>query len=512
MAWKSLAILKDTRGHNVRLAVHPGFTGLADYSYGPLTSPTGTVVRATCFTGIDYAQLIDGTYVHPAGTVQYLLAGGGVLRVVITQTGTVRGYNFSILDNNLSEVARVGISISGSNLIMSCCVAYNDETKQAFIGLGYSSISPSDDTLQFAYYKYNVTNNIYDAINGNFPAGGGSDPLEPGGTSDVGGGGGDFDDTSDDIEVPGAPVLNFSVGKFITAYAPTKSELDALADYLWTGFMESWDVSKLFTDPMDAILSLHMVPFSVPSSTAIPVTIGNHMTTVNMSPATLQFVDIDCGSLEVKEYWGNYLDYNPYTKLKLVLPYIGEVDLDPDEVMRETLSVKYRCDITTGSLICFVSTATKVLGQYMGECALKLPVTREDYTQLHNSILSIATTAAGALATAASGGMTAPIAIGALANTAANTLNAKVNFDHTGSLAGSGGFMAIQTPYLLIHRANQCLPENFNQLKGYPSLVTRAFGDLEGYTEIEEIELNGLPFTSGELEELKTMLGEGVIL
>lgn len=324
---------------------------------------------------------------------------------------------------------------------------------------------------------------------------------------------GSYDNTSDTINIPSVPALNLSAGKLLTAYVPNVSDINDLADWLWQDFLTGSGISKLFADVMDSIISLHMLPFTPSSSTPITPTVGNFAVTgVSMAPLTAQFKDIDCGSVTFSEYWSNYLDYNPYTKITLFLPFVGEVSLDADEVMGESVSVKYRVDCLTGAFVAFVSTSTKVLGQFTGNCALSVPVSAADYSALHSAFISAAATAAtGAGAVAAGAGMAGVAGKGAL-SLAANVDSMKVRVQHSGAIGNAAGFLGVQKPYAIIHRPKQAVPQYFNQFGGYPAYYTALVGDVYGYTEISDIKLDGLPFTDGELAMLDAILKGGVYL
>lgn len=447
-----------------------------------------------------------------SGTIS-LKTGG--LAFEFDYRGTSIGINTFVLGSRWNRLYGTGImsfATSAGKRLHAISIAINDETEEAYVCVFRGSVD-----LQGRYTctctPIDRTKNYYSILKESIP-GPDSDPNLGGGTSHPGGGGGSFDNESDPIDLPSVPAFSFVNSSLTSVYVPTPEQLDAFADYLWDDYSGGIkQLSKLFTNPLDSILSLHILPLAnIPKGPLKIVVVGNYGTGIYMPPALEQFVDVDCGSINVAEYWGNYLDYNPYTKVKLELPYIGEVGLDPDEIMRETISIKYRIDILTGTIVAFVYTDTKVLAQYNAICQYNLPLSRQDYSALHNAHLSMAATAAGLAGAILTGGLTAPMAIGAAASTAVNVLNSKTTISHTGSLGGSSGFMGIQTPYLIVHRANQCLPANFHLLKGYPSYITQAFGGLSGYTEIEEVELNGLPFTAEELTELKDILMRGVIL
>lgn len=329
---------------------------------------------------------------------------------------------------------------------------------------------------------------------------------------------GDYDDMSDVISVPSVPSFNLGITSLINVWVPSTTDINNLANYLWSNFDltdPTKTLSKMFTDPLSYILSLHMLPFTVSSSTPITVTLAGLATTESMPPATEQFHDIDCGSVTINEYWGNYLDYT-YTKIVLCLPFCGQVDLDPDEVMGQTIKVKYRVDVITGAFVCFVYIdGDKVLGQYAGNCAAQIPISAADFSRLNAAVLGVAGAAASAFGGAAlggQGGMLNGASGGLLSSIAANAQNAKVRAQHSGGLTGAPGFMGIQKPYLIIHRPRQSVPEDYEQFKGYPSNVTMQLSSCTGFTSVREIKLNGLPFTDGELTELRGILEGGVIL
>ena len=95
---------------------------------------------------------------------------------------------------------------------------------------------------------------------------------------------------------------------------------------------------------------------------------------------------------------------------------------------------------------------------------------------------------------------------------AANVMQSKIHHATSGALGGAAGFLGSQKPYVIIHRARQCLPEGLNERCGYPAMITRRMGDLSGFTSVSSIIMDGLPYTDGELSELAQILKEGVIL
>ena len=332
------------------------------------------------------------------------------------------------------------------------------------------------------------------------------DPYSPGGDSTDGGGDGNHDDTSDDIPIPPVPTLSAVDAGFITLFNPNTDQLRRLAAYMWTGLFDIDTYRKLFADPMDCFLGLSIVPVNVPSSGAAPVKVGNISTGISMNVAASQYVEVNCGSLNVAEYWGAYLDYEPFTTASIYLPFIGTHPIAVDDIMGKTVTVKYHIDILSGACTAFIQCGNSVLYEFIGQCSSSIPISANDWTNVINGVISIAGAIGSMVAT---GGATAPAAVGTIASNAVNTM--KPSIEKSGSMSGTGGMLAIQKPYLILTRPNQAVPTSQNYFTGYPSFITEVLGNLSGYTEIDSIHLTGIPATDNELIEIESLLKGGVI-
>ena len=332
------------------------------------------------------------------------------------------------------------------------------------------------------------------------------DPYDPGGGSGTGGGTGDFDGTGDDIDIPGLPTLSATDTGFITLFNPSTGQLQSLANYMWSSGFDLDTFKKLFADPMDCILGLSIVPVAVPNGGSKAVSVGNISTGVTMTVAASQYVEVDCGTLNVNEFWGAYLDYDPYTKAEIYLPYIGTHPLAVDDIMGKAVHVVYHIDILSGACTAFVKCGGSVLYEFIGQCSSSIPITGNDWTNVINGVISIAGAIGSMVAT---GGASAPMAAGMIAATATNSM--KPNVEKSGSMSGTGGMLAVQVPYLILTRPRQALPSGQNSFMGYPSFITESLGSLHGYTEIESVHLDGVPATEQEISEIESLLKTGVI-
>ena len=87
----------------------------------------------------------------------------------------------------------------------------------------------------------------------------------------------------------------------------------------------------------------------------------------------------------------------------------------------------------------------------------------------------------------------------------------KPDIQRSGNIGGSSGLMGIQFPYLILTIPRMCTPGQQNEYIGYPSYMTVTLGDLSGYTEVDSIHLSGIAATDAELDEIESLLKEGVI-
>lgn len=305
----------------------------------------------------------------------------------------------------------------------------------------------------------------------------------------------------DPVPTPETPPSYVTTNGMFTLYNPSGGDLTNLANFLWSPTWSIDTFKKIFANPLDCILGLMVMPHLSASVDTKVMNVGNISTGVTMHYFTKQFFDFDCGTFELLEYYNSYLDYAPYTKVNIYLPYIGDKQLSTDEVMNKTLGVKYRFDLATGDCIAFITVDGTVLYSFSGNCAARLPLAGNNWNGIIPAITGVAISA---------GSMAAGLpALGAASAAAVSTM--KETISHTGSVSGSPGLMGIQKPYLIVNRPRQALPIGQNSFTGYPSFITESLGSLTGYTEVEQCHLEHVPATGAELEEIERLLKEGVL-
>lgn len=341
-----------------------------------------------------------------------------------------------------------------------------------------------------------------------------TDPYAGGGSTNSGGGEGTFDPSGDTIGVPNLPTISAIDTGFVSIWKPTKTELKNLYNYLWSG-LDLNTFKKIFANPIDTIMGFSIIPLTPTTGTAKELKVGNIGTGINVTPVTEQYYEIDCGTITIPEFFGSYLDYEPYTTIDLYLPYIGSVRISTDDIKRNppnngTIQLIYHIDILSGSCVVFVVTNGTVSYQYNGSILTQLPITGNDFTSTINSVLGLTSNIVGGVMSASTGN--AAGVLGNSVNAAHNVTSAKPSINRSGNISGSGGFLGIQKPFLIMNLPKQAVAFAQNTFTGYPAHITNSVKSLSGYTEFEQIWIEKVPATENELSEIESILTSGVIL
>ena len=493
----------------------------------------GSIVTETASTGTtqtspipnNTTDIINGTFGirRQATSIRLVVGSTAVLNSSVAQNN-IYVLLLCVDMNNKCVFFFTAVLRSNENLIYTepTTSEYGYFTLQNYTGVIYIPIG-----TQMNYPDlYNTTTTTMEET---------TDPYDDGGTSDGGGGTGDFDDTSDTVSEPSLPSISGLNTGFFTAFVCSNSEMQNVSNYLWnnlitdildptTQMADKIDaLKKVVSNPYDAIMGCSIVPVSPSIAGSKEVKMyGLVQTGITLNYASSRWVRVDCGTLNINEYWGAYLDYSPYTKTtSLYLPYIGTVSIDIDLIMGKAVQVIYHVDILSGICIAYILINGSVEFQYQGQCSTQIPITNADYSGTIQAgiglVGNVSNIVAGAVG-GASGGIGGAV-VGATASAVSqtpsivgNVMGMKPDIKSGGSVGSSGGILGVQKPYLIIERPRQSLPKNQNSYTGYPCNRQMKVKDCVGYTEFEDIKLENIPLTDGEKEELERILSEGVIL
>lgn len=304
------------------------------------------------------------------------------------------------------------------------------------------------------------------------------------------------------------PINPISDSGFVSLYNPSGFELRQLSQYLWSdNFINN--IKKLFQDPMDAIIGLHMI-FGTPTTGGkTNIKVGFVDTGVTANKITAQYFTIDCGTVNVREYFKDARDYD-FCNISLYLPFVGIQKLNAKDLMDASVRVLATVDVVTGALLYEIDVTKKGLKQclytFSGNCAVQLPISAGSYSSAIANLIGIG---AGIAGTVASGGALAPALISGISSAA---VNSHIDVQTSNSIGSNAGAMGIKKPYLIINRLSSYNANAYQKTQGYPSNKTAKIGNLKGVAKIKECHLEGIPATDEELEEIYTLLKQGVIL
>lgn len=314
-----------------------------------------------------------------------------------------------------------------------------------------------------------------------------------------------------DIGSGNTPTVVPQTGKassLYSVYNPSQEQLNQFGAWLWSSdFFEQ--IKKLFNDPMQAIIGLHKVYSPVQTSGLGMIKCGYLDSSVPSKLVSEQYVTVDCGSVSLQEYFGNVFDYPPFTEISIYLPFIGVRRLDPSDIMRATVSVKYHVDVFTGACLADVNvkrdTAGGVLYTFPGSCSVQYPLSSGSYMGI---VSTIASTVVGAITAPTPRGAGAAV-LGGITNL---TFNSHANVERSGSFIGNAGAMGSKIPYLIISRPQTAMAQNFETLSGYPSNTYTKLSACTGFTQVKFVHVENLNATDAEKQEIEQLLKEGVIL
>ena len=72
--------------------------------------------------------------------------------------------------------------------------------------------------------------------------------------------------------------------------------------------------------------------------------------------------------------------------------------------------------------------------------------------------------------------------------------------------------MDVLTPYLIIERPVQALPNTYQRLNGFSSCQGGKVSQFTGYLEVSEIDLSGIACTEAEKDLIVSAFKEGVFI
>ena len=300
-------------------------------------------------------------------------------------------------------------------------------------------------------------------------------------------------DDSTDISVSGEVCKTFKIDQI---------ELKKLSQFLWSNsFFDN--ILLVNNSPIENIISLKALIGTVATTgSSQTLTLGNVTTTANAIPCN-ESITINVGSITLPRKYNNFLDFEPYTKVQIYLPFYGCAMLDSSLVIGRTITIKYIIDVITATAKIKIIHDNKTLYEFKTTCGSDLPITSSNRASVEMGYLS---SGVGMGVSIASGNV-----LGGLAS-ALSMAQSQYHSSTSGNVSGVLNFHDSRMVTVLVDRPVYTELKNFNKTHGRVCNLSKTLRDLRGFTKCaENVQI---PFNC--LDEERTMIIEqltsGVII
>lgn len=345
-----------------------------------------------------------------------------------------------------------------------------------------------------------------------------SNPLNNDGEDGDEGGNGDYDNDDDTVGIPDLPSLDITALGGFNLYKLEPTAFAQLMNFLNTTEPGA-NMLKWFTNPIQAIAAAYILPYPVKGTSPSTVSLLGLPTTISCAKCS-PWNQWNLGTVYIKQGFGDcFLDYSPYSRVSMYLPFIGVRQLTADDIIGHNVNVTYQFDNISGACIAYISSDDNVRYTFAGSCAVGIPISQSNWGQTY---IAAATAAAGAIMGGISAGLGASgsgagTIIGSTVRGAVegsgglNAFNAKPTISRSGSICGASSAIGINKPYLIIEKPDKAKIDDPKSVIGITSGRVLSLGSLSGFNALENFHLDHIPATGEELDEIERLLHEGVI-
>ena len=343
---------------------------------------------------------------------------------------------------------------------------------------------------------------------------------------DTGGDGGDEpipdEDPSEDQKTPEVDLpevtLN-SYGVFHRTYVMNKSQCQKLSNYLWnpdpTTFLDIIEDLKLVGDNvMNSIVSMVMFPFEIPNGgEAFPIRIGRRTTTVFGRTLDATNLVFEMGTCYCYPTFRNFLDYEPYTKGWLYIPFCGLFEIPLQQFMNKLIDIKLAVDLLTGAGLAIVYADGIPIIYKNCKIGMQIPVTGADSTYSIRNYIEAANNVLGGTSALTTGDVFGTVK--GFANAGINALSApNAPISSAGSSSPQCGMLAPNLCYFIIERPRSLMSKvpQYGSLIGYACYKSGNIGTFHGFSVFDNVKLSISHCTESERNEIIALLKSGVYL
>ncbi len=326
----------------------------------------------------------------------------------------------------------------------------------------------------------------------------------------------------DDIESVGYGYFSNAVmGTLYSLY--NKLDLKKIEQWFYT------QTEKI--DIANNVISLKEIPFSLsalnifPSDTdlkigGVNVTYNNENIKVGeiVSPATI-FASVLFGEFNIPRLSNTFLDYSPYTKYELLLPFAPTPVILPDWCVNKTVSAIFLYDIYTTACQYVIECNGERICSVSGIFGVDRPISAQnvalkDASRLSAQVATASSVLGGVMSSATGniGGIMSG-AIGGVSALSQMILSGKQNYMYTVGANGDSSSVGLcHAAHLKITRTLSAEDNNFTHVYGRPLCKYKKLSSVTGYTKCDNINTTGLTCSETEKQRIKQLLETGIYI
>ena len=306
---------------------------------------------------------------------------------------------------------------------------------------------------------------------------------------------------------------------------------DDIFKYLWS--QEGIDeLTKFFSSPSDCIYSIKIVPIGIEkimehSERAMEIKLGTYSLPFlsggfGCQKLTSQYYQTEFTVGPFNPVYNNFLDFNPYSKMSIYLPFVGYQELDINNFVNKSMKVIYTYDVL--NCLCVVNiypgNGTTYLSEplyvFSGSFGTDYPFASasRNVGGALSSTLGLGTS----IFTGNVGGVVSGLAGTIMAST-------QTTYSRGGNLSGSHSYMgnySFKKPFVIIEYPNAWADNDVRDKYGKKVNITlkgdTTLENFSGYTVLERIHLsniystvnnNTFYATQSEMDEIESILTSG---
>lgn len=305
-------------------------------------------------------------------------------------------------------------------------------------------------------------------------------------------------------------------------YLLNKEDIKALFQDMWTKNVIENFLYDIFGNPMESIMGIKwyygMLRDMTVAGTHAYLTIGNlnlhtsgqQSSSVECEVPSTEYLTHDFGEVNLRTALSarlrqDYLDYAPYLKFQLYLPYVGYIDINPNDFIDGYIGIKLNLNIATGEGLYVIyakqnshhmnpdgtNADPQVMLTVPCNCGVDIPMEIQSMDSLGLQLARLGAGVANFAIDASQSSSTGEVAgkgfkfASGVALDPAETLG--IDVPHTMRACGmntEGGSLGAFNPFLLVTLPIVATPLGFEDIYGNRCAVIDELGDCTGFTQI----------------------------